>query len=410
MSRLMARARAEGCWQSNGAVVDLIRFGNEANGLEKIACGRGAKTLVIAGVGTSESRDDLSLEQEKVVASLRAGADMIADHSFFGDIDGFQRRMIRDLGARLSVVASYELAVRYRDGPRQWHVLRADDVLSLIEEQVSRGIDVITLHASLVRSDMEQVMLSHRVIPMTSKGGGVLAEYMEVTGEENPYWAHYEEILDLLRGTGVAISLGTTFRPGSVCDEWDDLTATEVRRMGELVSKAGTFHVPVIVEGLGHVSLDRIPDVIARTKQACSGAPFRVLTVATDRALGADHVAGAIAAAVAVACGANLISTVTRREHLGRPSVDDLTEGVTTAKVAAAIGDLAFTKDYSAEQLMSSARWKHGCRGDVRYAISSFAMEQALGEAETSTDDTLGCSMCGEFCAIGFARPTNASR
>lgn len=378
--------------------MNIIQFGNKNNSLGTLCVGEKQRTLVIAGVGTSENIGSTEFEFKKAQLALEAGADMISDHSFFGNIDSFHKKLISELGARLSVVASYELSVRYRE--KKWNKLDSNQVLSLIEEQVSRGIDIITIHATLTLNDLSLLKTSKRIIPMTSKGGGIIADYMTQTGEENPYWVLFDEILQLISGTGVAISLGTTFRPASVCDKWDNFSESEITKMGELVARADKLNVPIIVEGLGHVSINEIENVVKQTKLKCHNAPYRILSVSTDRAIGGDHISGAIAAAIAVANGANMIQAVSRKEHIGLPNIDDIVEAVTSAKIAATVGELVSVGNYEAECEMAKSRWRNGCHGNLDFSIiPKSVLTLTINENERSKS----CSMCGDYCGLEFA-------
>ncbi len=378
--------------------MNIIQFGNKKNSLGTLCTGEKQRTLVIAGIGTSENTCSFELEFEKAQLALRAGADMISDHSFFGDINSFHKKLISELGARLSIVASYELSVRYRQ--KEWDKLDLNRVLSLIEEQVARGIDIITIHATLTLDDLRLLKTSKRIIPMTSKGGGIIADYMTQTGEENPYWVFFDEILQLISGTGVAISLGTTFRPASVCDKWDIFSESEITKMGELVAKADNLNVPIIVEGLGHVSINEIEEIVKRTKRKCYNAPYRILSVPTDRAIGGDHISGAIAAAIAVANGANMIQAVSRKEHIGLPNTDDIVEAVTSARIAATAGELVSIGDYEAEREMAKSRWQYGCHGNLDFSIIP---KSVLTLSVNENERLKSCSMCGDYCGLGFA-------
>lgn len=378
--------------------MNIIQFGNKNNCLNSLCVGEKQKTLVIAGVGTSENTCSSDLEFKKVQLALDAGADMISDHSFFGDINSFHKKLICELGARLSVVASYELSARYRR--KKWDRLDSNRILSLIEEQIARGIDIITIHATLTLDDLCLLKTSSRIIPMTSKGGGIIADYMVQTGEENPYWVFFNEILHLLSGTGVAISLGTTFRPASVCDKWDSISEYEITKMGELVARADERNVPIIVEGLGHVSINEIENIVKKTKLKCHNAPYRILSVATDRAVGGDHISSAIAAAIAVANGANMIQAVSRKEHIGLPDCEDVVEAVTSAKIAAAVGELVSIGDYKLECEMAKSRWINGCRGNPDSSI----IPKSVLALEANVNERLkNCSMCGDYCGLKFA-------
>ena len=385
--------------------MNIIQFGNKNNALGNLCVGEKQKTLVIAGVGTSESTCSLEYELKKVRQALLAGADMVSDHSFFGDINNFHKRIIFELGARLSVVASYELAVRHKH--KKWDKLGLNQILSLLEEQVARGIDIITIHATLTQDDLKLLKTSKRTIPMTSKGGGIIADYMIQTGEENPYWVYFDKILDLISGTGVAISLGTTFRPASVYDKWDCFSESEITKMGELVAKADKLNIPIIVEGLGHVSIDEIDKIVKRTKLKCYNAPYRILSVSTDRAIGGDHISGAIAAAIAVASGANMIQAVSRKEHVGLPNADDIVEAVTSAKIAATVGELVSIGNYELEYEMAKSRWQNGCHGNLNYSIIP---RSVLAMTVNENERIKSCSMCGDYCGLEFAHSVIKSK
>lgn len=379
--------------------MNIIQFGNKNNSLNDLCIGEKQRTLVIAGVGTSENACSVESEFKKAQLALEAGADMISDHSFFGNINSFHKKLISELGARLSIVASYELSVRYRQ--KNWDKLDSNRILSLIEEQISRGIDIITIHATLTLKDLNILKTSKRIIPMTSKGGGIIADYMTRTGEENPYWVFFDEILQLISGTGVAISLGTTFRPASVCDKWDNFSECEITKMGELVAKADKLNVPIIVEGLGHVSIDQIEKIVKNTKAKCHNAPYRILSVSTDRAIGGDHISGAIAAAIAVANGANMIQAISRKEHIGLPNIDDIVEAVTSAKIAATVGELVSIGNYELEHKMAESRWKNGCHGNLDFSIIP---KSVLSSMINENQRSKSCSMCGDYCGLEFAR------
>lgn len=378
--------------------MNVIQFGNNNNSLGNLCTGEKQKTLIIAGIGTSENAGSLEFELKKAQSALGAGADMISDHSFFGDINSFHKKLIFELGARVSVVASYELSVRYKK--EKWDKLDSNQILSLLEEQVARGIDIITIHATLTLDDLRLLKTSKRIIPMTSKGGGIIADYMSQTGEENPYWVFFDEILQLISGTGVAISLGTTFRPASVCDKWDFFSESEITKMGELVAKADSLNIPIIVEGLGHVSINEIEKIVKKTKLKCYNAPYRILSVSTDRAIGGDHVSGAIAAAIAVANGANMIQAISRKEHIGLPNIEDIVEAVTSARIAATVGELVSIGNYEMEQEMAKSRWQYGCHGNLDFSVIP---KSVLALTVNENERLKSCSMCGDYCGLGFA-------
>lgn len=375
-----------------------IRIGNPGRGRETLPCGVGERTVIIASVGTSQSSDSTDDEFNKCLAAARAGAQVVADHSFYGDIAAFHARVAKEVDACLSTVTCYEFAARHPQ--REWNTLDGRRMLDLVAEQAARGVDLMTIHASLTREDAAHVDDNARLIPTTSKGGGIIANYIRLTRRENPYFEYFDDLLDILAEAGVTLSLGTTFRAASVCDGWDELMAGEMRRMGALVDRALARGVPVMVEGIGHSAVSAIPTYIRLAKAYCHGVPYRVLPMATDRALGYDHISGAIAATVAVANGADVVTAMSRAEHIGLPTWVDMEEGIVATRVAAACGELTKLKDYERERRMSRARWAQGCKGDWRMAVYPEGAERALQQHGRLDDHLIRCSMCGDFCGI----------
>jgi phosphomethylpyrimidine synthase len=367
--------------------------------IEPQLCGEGQYAIVLGSVGTSSPGDDIKVEFEKAEVAQSVGANVITDHSFFGDIAGFQLELVKRLRIAVSTVTCYEFAVRLKSG-----LLDKDDRLAplrVLEEQINRGIDMITVHASLKQDHLQLLRSTRRLIPTTSKGGGIVSAYMLQVDAENPYYEYFDDVLDMLSHSEVTLSLGTSFRTASVCDGWDDLIDAEVNTMGELVRRALDKNVNVMVEGFGHVTLRNISQFIIRTKSICHDVPYRVLPVATDIALGFDHISSAIAGAAAVAAGADAITAVSRAEHVGLPSSDDLKEAIVAAKIAAHCGDLCRLGFLERDRKMSLSRWEHGCKGDWTVAIYPDGAREALKARNCDLDDSVQCSMCNEYCGIG---------
>ncbi len=272
----------------------------------------------------------------------------------------------------------------------------------LAAEMTGRGeADMITVHAALRREHLPLVAASHRLIPMTSKGGGIVSAFMRCKGSENPYYEEFDRLLEAFASYGVTLSLGTSLRPASVCDGYDELSAAELETMAELASRALAAGVNVMIEGLGHATIGRIPEEVRRGKAACHGIPYRVLPMCTDIALGYDHIAGAIAGAVAVGAGADAITCMTRAEHLGLPTVDEVREAVIATRVAAHAGELVKIGDFSRDRQMSRTRWEHGCKGDWTAAVYPEGAREALVARGRLEDQQIRCSMCGNHCGIG---------
>jgi phosphomethylpyrimidine synthase len=247
---------------------------------------------------------------------------------------------------------------------------------------------------------------SKRIIPCISRGGSMMLEILKNNEYENPYYAHLDDILNIAEKYGVCISIAPCYRTGTVCDCLieDELYALEIERMSEIVKKAQEKNVSIMIEGIGHASIDRIPSIIAKAKSICHNVPYRVLTVATDIALGYDHIASAIASAVAVQNGANSITCITRSEHIGLPSIEDIKEAVVTAKIAAHCGFSARTGDFRQDMEMSIARANNGCIGQIDASIYRGGAFVALSKHNNRINKI--CDMCGRYCPFEIMNRT----
>lgn len=243
-----------------------------------------------------------------------------------------------------------------------------------------------------------------------SKGGGIISKYLRNTEQENPYFEYFDDVIALFAEYGAAISLGTSFRPATVCDTWDMLLFEELITMGELCRRAQNANVPIMVEGIGHATINHIPQHIQLAKELCNGAPYRVLPMATDIALGFDHISAAIASAVAVNSGADAITCVSRAEHIGLPSQEDLEEAIIATIIAAHCGEVSVNREMSKERQMSLTRWQQGCKGDWTVAACPEGAKKALKKYDRLDDQLIQCSMCGAYCGITAGIAGSAKR
>jgi phosphomethylpyrimidine synthase len=379
---------------------------NRLRSISPQPCGADVPTVVIASIGTSQKGDDFEDEIRKAHRAQQVGANVVTDHSFYGDIPRYQRMLVDNLDIPVSAVSNYEWAAQVRESGKGWSDVDGRQAIDILAQQVARGLDMITVHASFERRHLELVRESQRHIPMTSKGGGIISSYMRATGEENPYYEFYDDVLSILSAHDAVLSLGTSFRPASVCDRLDDLFFTELISMRGLVERALRREVKVMVEGIGHAALRDIPCYVAISQQLCYGVPYRILPMATDIALGYDHISGAIATAVAVMSGANAVTCVTRAEHIGLPSLADLEESIIATRIACHSAQLGGIIDYGRDMQMSKTRWAHGCKGDWSCAIYPEGAAEALRRYGRLADQHIQCSMCGAYCGIAAGLAT----
>ncbi|MCH5148686.1 MAG: phosphomethylpyrimidine synthase ThiC [Clostridiales bacterium] len=364
---------------------------------KKLLAGDGQYPRVLASVGISREEDCIQTEVQKAKLAQKYGADIVIDHTLTPKNYDVQKQIIEETDIPVSSIAVYDVAAKARYGERD--CFTETDVLNGIEQKAKLGIDMMTIHASCLKKDLLYFEKSNRVIPCTSRGGTMVLENIQKTGCENFYFTYFDKILEIAKAYGVTLSLGAVYRPANIYDAVHENTMywEEIRRNADLVAMAKEKGVACIVEGIGHCPVNLIPEVVKKSKAVCK-APYRVLTVSTDSALGFDHVSSAIAAATAVAAGADFVTAVSRSEHLGLPSHDDLKEAVISAKIAAHSGYIARTGDIGLDYSMAKERSIVGCRGTMQAAIVPEMTKEALQRYKA--DETKKCTMCGDFCAL----------
>lgn len=374
-------------------------LGGKLRGVSPIDIGDNAKPIIFTHVGiisefqTKEELDEaIELEAKKALRAIELGADAICDVSTNSNMALLHERLARVLDVPFGVVSVYETFVRTR---KEHLSVSKESFFRDLVAQLRRGADLLTLHATVFRDDRSLFKGSGRIIPSTSRGGMMMLELLEAAELENPYYTYFDDILKLCIEYGASISLAPMFRPASVVDarEGDTLHVLELTRMAELVKMAAKSGVTIMIEGIGHASLVDIPRLVSKAKELCPEAAYRIMPVATDVAIGFDHISSAIAVATAIQHGADSITCVTRKEHIGIPSFEDTEEGVISAIIAAHIGYSARTGDLERDRRMSSERFRKGCLGDVEAALFPTEIYKELADERV-------CSMCGEYCPL----------
>lgn len=365
---------------------------------KKIIVDDNREPVLLASIGASNDDDCIEEEFKKAKMAMQYGADIVIDHTLTPNHYELQKRIIENLDIPLSAIAVYDLASYMKYSNKESY--SKDDVINQFKEKAALGVDLMTIHASILKEDIDFFKKTGRIIPCTSRGGTMVMKNIIKTGEENYYWTYFDEILDIAKEYNVTISLGVAFRPANIYDSIteNEMYWKEVERQAILVEKANKKGVNIMVEGIGHCPIDAIPSVIKRAKEICNNAAYRVLTVATDCALGFDHVSSAIAVSNAVMAGAEFVTAVSRSEHLSLPSYDDLKEALTTAKIAIHCGYIARTHNYKKDIEMASAREKLGCRGEISASIIPNVTVDAIKKCKNESNKK--CTMCGDFCAL----------
>ena len=373
-----------------------IRISSSVRNVKPVLMGADHFPVVFSNIGMSSADAPLVGEIERLRAVIAAGADAVSDLTLVGDIAYEQQKMLECSPVPFASVAAYEV---YSPVRTALSVPHPEDFIRVFEAQAARGVDIITLHATARTGDLSSLDSYGRLIPCTSRGGAMMLELMEKGGYDNPYYSYFEDVLKICKRYRTCISLGPCYRPGSVVDagEEDALHFAELARMGELVAVAQAAGVGIAIEGIGHAPINKIPTLVSMARSITHGAPYRVLNVATDIAMGFDHVSSAIGSSVAVQYGADSITAVTRSEHLGIPTLPDLVEAVRSARVAAHCGYVARTGDLSRDEQMARARHERGCIGCSEAALFPELVSEYIEKNRVVKKDE-SCTMCGDFC------------
>ena len=297
------------------------------------------RTKINVNLGVSKDCKDYDVEMQKVLSAVNMGAEAIMDLSSHGNTQPFRRKLTSECPAIIGTVPVYDSVIHYQ---RDLDTLTAKDFIDVIRLHAEDGVDFVTLHCGITRKTIDQIRKHKRKMNIVSRGGSLVFAWMCMTGEENPFYEYYDEILDICREYDVTISLGDACRPGCLADATDVCQIEELVRLGELTKRAWEKDVQVMVEGPGHVPMDQIAANMKVQQTICMGAPFYVLgPLVTDIAPGYDHITAAIGGAIAAMNGAAFLCYVTPAEHLALPNLDDVKQGIIASKIAAHAADIA---------------------------------------------------------------------
>ncbi|MHA9739782.1 phosphomethylpyrimidine synthase ThiC [Robinsoniella peoriensis] len=390
-------------------LVELVASGQVAipanvhhTSLSPEGIGSGLRTKINVNLGISGDSKDYDRELKKVQMAIDFGAEAIMDLSNYGKTHDFREKLIDMSPAMIGSVPMYD-AIGYLE--KDLLEIKAKDFLRVVEAHAVEGVDFVTIHAGLNRRAVESFRRAGRKMNIVSRGGSLLFAWMEMTGNENPFYEFYDEVLDILREHDVTISIGDALRPGCIADSSDAGQIAELIEIGNLTRRAWEKDVQVLVEGPGHMAMDEIAANMKMEKRICHNAPFYVLgPLVTDIAPGYDHITSAIGGAIAAANGADFLCYVTPAEHLRLPDVNDVREGIVASKIAAHAADIAkgIKGARDIDNRMAQARQKMDWNEMFDIAIDGKKAKEYF--ESTPPADRHTCSMCGKMCAI---RTTN---
>lgn len=356
------------------------------------------KTKINVNLGVSRDFKDMDMEVQKVNNAVKMGAESIMDLSSYGDTRKFRKRLTKECPAMIGTVPIYDAVVYYHKALMK---ITAKEWLDIVRMHAEDGVDFMTIHCGINKETIKKFKKNKRLTNIVSRGGSIIFAWMEMTGEENPFYEYYDEVLDICREYDITMSLGDACRPGSIADGTDASQIEELITLGELTKRAWEKDVQVMIEGPGHMPINQIAANMEIQKTLCYGAPFYVLgPIVTDVAPGYDHITSAIGGAIAATHGASFLCYVTPAEHLRLPNLDDVKEGIIATKIAAHAADIAKgiegASDWDNE--MSLARKELDWEKMFELCIDPQKARRYRQEAKPEKEDT--CSMCGNFCAV----------
>ena len=360
------------------------------------------RTKINVNLGISGDAKNYETEMKKVDMAHNFGAEAIMDLSNYGKTNTFRKQLIEKSPAMIGTVPMYD-AIGYLE--KDLLDITAEDFLKVVRAHAEEGVDFMTIHAGINRRAVEAFRREGRKMNIVSRGGSLLFAWMMMTGNENPFYEHYDEVLDILREYDVTISLGDALRPGCIDDSTDAGQISELIELGALTLRAWEKDVQVMVEGPGHMAINEIAANMTFQTRICHNAPFYVLgPVVTDIFPGYDHITTAIGGAIAASSGADFLCYVTPAEHLRLPDVNDVKEGIIASKIAAHAADIAKGIPHARDKDNAMAEARHKLDWDEMFKIAVDPEKAREYFESTPPADRHTCSMCGKMCAV---RTTN---
>ena len=367
-------------------------------GMRAFGVGEGLSTKVNVNLGISGDKADAAEEWKKVKIAEDFGADAIMDLYNSGKTRQFRQQLIDETPLMVGTVPMYD-AIGYMEKPLV--KLTKDDLFEVVRAHAEDGVDFMTIHCGINKSVTKTFKETGRLMNIVSRGGSLLFGWMEVTGNENPFYEFYDELLEICHEYDVTISLGDSCRPGCLYDSNDATETAEMIELGKLCKRAWAAGVQVMVEGPGHMALDEIAANMKLQKRLCHNAPFYVLgPLVTDIGVGYDHITAAIGGAISASSGADFLCYVTPAEHLCLPNAQDVLDGLMATKIAAHAADIAKKVPHARDMddKMGQARRKLDWDAMWKCALDPVTGKKRYEESPAATEGT--CTMCGKMCAV----------
>ena len=372
---------------------------------EPMIIGRAFATKINTNIGNSALSSGIEEEIAKAVWSCYWGGDTLMDLSSGDNIHETREWIIRNCPVPVGTVPIYQALEKVNGDVRKltWEIYR-----DTLIEQCEQGVDYFTIHAGVLKEHAK--LVAQRLTGCVSRGGSIMTQWCVLHDQESFLYTHFDEICEILNKYDVAVSLGDGMRPGSTFDANDRAQFLELEVLGELARRAWEHDVQVLIEGPGHVPMNKIQENMEKELKVCHEAPFYTLgPLTTDIAPGYDHITSAIGAAIISALGTAMICYVTPKEHLSLPNLNDVRDGVITYKIAAHAADLC-NKLPGAEirdNALSKARYEFRWKDQFNLSLDPEKAKRYYVESrrEAPDADDRFCTMCGpNFCAMRISQ------
>src|SRR5438034_3068026 len=376
--------------------------------LEPMGIGVASLCKINANIGNSAVTSNIDEELKKLHTAVHFGADTVMDLSTGGDIHEIREAILRNSPVPIGTVPIYEAITRVK----RVEDLNANVMLEVIEEQAEQGVDYMTIHAGVLIQYLP--LISKRITGIVSRGGAILAQWMAYNHKQNFLYDRFDDICKIFKKYDVSFSLGDGLRPGCIADASDEAQFAELRVLGELTKKAWEQNVQVMIEGPGHIPMDKIKEQVDLEMEWCHEAPFYTLgPLVIDIAPGYDHITSAIGAAMIGWHGAAMLCYVTPKEHLGLPNPDDVKQGVIAYKIAAHAADVARHRPGARDRddALSYARFLFDWNRQFELSLDPDTA-RAMHDENLPDDfykEAKFCSMCGpKFCSMNITQMAEA--
>lgn len=379
---------------SKGHVVIVPGLGTT----KPVALGSLVSSKVLCNIGTSIESPNIDLEITKANEAISRGASIICDQSVGPNVSENRIKLIESIDRPVAAIPLYqnaEMARRNKGNPLKFD---ADELILTFEETLKQGITAPGIH-TMTRDILEVAKYSPRIIRTVSRGGTILSQWIENNDCENPYIQYFDDLLNICSRFDVPLTLVCSTRSGAIHDGFDRVQKAEFSFLSDLVDRAHSFGIGIIIDGLGHIPMDEIPEAISFAKKTCKGVPIGVMgPVVIDRGLGYEHIVNSIGTAIAVQHGANYCNACSRTEHIGLPTEEDIPDAIGSALIATYAGDISRNKYRDKDLAMSRARKENAWGIQLSLALEKIGAKETFYRVGKHNKEGESCSICGDLC------------